>query len=121
MKKIFLDKKMDLARHIFNSQHSTTNLIDLFWKRYKINENDQTFRWLCLNEVSNYLTFLRIFELANHCCVIKNERRFDIRVDIKESQILVSEIRSWLLTKRFEDHVGNACGTIENICMFGIL
>ena len=69
---------MDAARQIFNSQHSTTDLIDLFWKRYKIDENDQTFRWLGLNEVSNYLTFLRICELANHCCVIKNERGFDI-------------------------------------------
>ena len=77
---------MDLARQIFNSQHSITNLIDLFWKRYKINENEQTFYWLGLNEVSNYLTFLRVFELANHCCVIKNERRFDIRVDIKKNK-----------------------------------
>ena len=35
---------MDVARQIFNSQHSTTDLIDLFGKRYKIDENDQTFR-----------------------------------------------------------------------------
>ena len=69
---------MDVPRQIFNSQHSITDLIDLFWKRYKIDENDQTFHCLCLNEVSNYLTFLRICELANHCCVIKNEREFDI-------------------------------------------
>ena len=85
---------MEVARQIFNSQHSTTDLIDLFGKRCKIDENDQTLCWLCLNEVSNYLTFLRICELANHCCIIKNERRFDIRVDIKENQILVSDIRS---------------------------
>ena len=85
---------MEVARQIFNSQHSTTDLIDLFGKRCKIDENDQTFCWLCLNEVSNYLTFLRICELANHCCIIKNERGFDIRVDIKENQILVSDIRS---------------------------
>ena len=38
---------MDLARQIFNSLHSTTDLIDLFGKRYKIDENDQTFCWLC--------------------------------------------------------------------------
>ena len=42
-KKNVLDKKMDVTRQIFNSQHSTTDLIDLFGKRYKIDENDQTF------------------------------------------------------------------------------
>ena len=109
---------MDLARQIFNSLHSTTDLIDLFGKRYKIDENDQTFCLLCWNEVSNYLTFLRICELSNHCCIIKNERGFDIRVDIKEKQILVSDNGSWLLTRKIEDRVGNACGTIKNICMF---
>ena len=61
---------MDVPRQIFNSQHSTTDLIDLFWKRYKIDENDQTFHWLCLYEVSNYLNFLRICELANHCAAL---------------------------------------------------
>ena len=55
---------MNVARQIFNSQHSTTDLIDLFGKRCKIDESGQTFQWLCLNEVSNYLTFKRICELA---------------------------------------------------------
>ena len=27
---------MDVARQIFNSQHSTTDLVDLFGKRYKL-------------------------------------------------------------------------------------
>ena len=62
---------MDVSRQIFNSQHSTTDLVDLFGKRYKIDEIDQTFRWLCLNEVSNYLTFKRICELAKQCCYYK--------------------------------------------------
>ena len=86
---------MDTARQVFNSQHSTTDLIYLFGKRYKIDENDQNFWWLCLNEVSNYLTFKRICELAKHCCDIANERGFDIRVDIKENKNLVNNIRSW--------------------------
>ena len=51
---------MNVARQIFNSQHSTTDLIDLFGKRCKIDESGQTFQWLCLNEVSNYSTFKRI-------------------------------------------------------------
>ena len=89
-------------------------------KKYKIDENDQTFRWLCLNEVSNYLTFKTIRELAKHCCVIANERGFDIRLDIKENEHLVNDIRSWLLTRKLEHCVGNMCGTIENICMFRI-
>ena len=36
-------KKMNIARQIFNNQHLTSDLIDLFGKRYKINENDKTF------------------------------------------------------------------------------
>ena len=111
---------MDVSRQIFNSQHSTTDLVDLFGKRYKIDEIDQTFRWLCLNEVSNYLTFKRISKLAKHCCVIANERGFHIRVDIKENKNLVNDIRSWLLTRKLEDRFGIMCGTIENFCMFRI-
>lgn len=84
---------MDIARQIFNSQHANTSIIDLFGKIYKINENGKTFWWLCLNEVGNYLTFLRICELASCCCVIKNGKSFDIRVDINENLVLVSDNR----------------------------
>ena len=111
---------MNVARQIFNSQHSTTDLIDLFGKRCKIDESGQTFQWLCLNEVSNYLTFKRICELAKHCCVVANERGCDVSVDIKENKNLVNDIRSWLLTRKLEDRFSNMCGTIENICMFRI-
>ena len=45
---------MDVARHIFNSQHSTTDLVHLFGK---------------------------------YCCVITNERGFDIRLDTKKTKI----------------------------------
>ena len=62
---------MDVARQIFNSQHCTTDVIDLFGKRYNIDEHDQTFKWFCLNQVENYLTFKRICELAKHCCIVK--------------------------------------------------
>ena len=41
---------MDIARCLFNDQHPTTSLIDLFGKRYKIDENDKVFRWLCLSK-----------------------------------------------------------------------
>ena len=34
---------MDIARCLFNDQHPTTSLIDLFGKRYKIDENDKVF------------------------------------------------------------------------------
>ena len=110
---------MDVARQILNTQHSTTDLIDLFGKRYRIDENDQTFQWLCLNEVSNYLTFKRICEFAKHGCYCK-WKRFDIRVSIKENKNLVNDIRSWSLARKLEDRVGDMCGTIENICMFRI-
>ena len=76
---------MDVARQFCNSQHCTTDLIDLFGKRYNINERDQTFR--CPNEVDNYLTFKRICELAKHCCVKRKRKR-----DIKENENLVRDI-----------------------------
>ena len=36
-------KKMNVARRLFNDQHPTTSLIDLFGKQYKIGENDKAF------------------------------------------------------------------------------
>ena len=92
-------------------------MIDLFGKSNKIDENDKTFWWLCLNGINDYFAFLRICELANHCCVIKNERGFDIKIDIEGNKILVNDIRNYLLTRKI--HVGN-CRTIEKICMFRI-
>ena len=43
MKKNYLNQKMDIARRLFTDQHPTTSLIDLFGKRYKIDENDKFF------------------------------------------------------------------------------
>ena len=111
---------MDIARRLFTDQHPTTSLIDLFGKRYKIDENDKVFRWLCLNKASNYLTYMRICELADHCCVTKSDRGFDIKVDMNENPILVKDIREWLLTREIKDRYANDFGTIENICSFRI-
>ena len=97
---------MDLARRLFNDQHPTTSLIDLFGKRYKIDENDKVFWWLCLNLASNSLTYMRICELANHCCIMKYDRGFDIKVDMNENPILVKDIREWLLTRKIKDSSG---------------
>ena len=44
---------MNIARQIFNNQHCTTDLIDLFGKKYKINENDKNFCWLCLYKTND--------------------------------------------------------------------
>lgn len=111
---------MGIARQIFNSQYANTSIIDLFGKINKIDENGKTFWWLCLNEASNYLTFLRICELASCCCVIKNGKGFDIRVDINENLVLVSDIRKWLLTRKVIDCIGSDYGTIEKICTLRI-
>ena len=111
---------MGIARQIFNSQYANTSIIDLFGKINKIDENGKTYWWLCLNEASNYLTFLRICELASCCCVIKNGKGFDIRVDINENLVLVSDIRKWLLTRKVIDCIGSDYGTIEKICTLRI-
>ena len=84
---------MNIARQIFSNQHCTTELIDLFAKRYKINEKDHVFYWLCLNEVGDYYLFLRVCELANHSCVVKTDKSFDITVDVRE-KVLINDMKN---------------------------
>ena len=55
---------MNIARKIFDNQHTTTEIIDLFGKRYYIDKKDPTFCRLCLNEVGDYYIFLRDCQLA---------------------------------------------------------
>ena len=91
---------MNISRQIFNNQLCTTELIDLFAKRYKIDEKDHVFCWLCLNEVGDYYLFLRVCELANHCCVMKNDKGFDITVDVSENAVLVNDMKKWVINRR---------------------
>ena len=91
---------MNIARQIFNNQHSTTELIDLFAKRYKINERDHVLCWLCLNEIGDYYLFLRVCELANHFCVVKTDKGFDITVDVRENAVLIIDMKKWALNRR---------------------
>ena len=91
---------MNIARQIFNNQHFATELTDLFAKRYKINEKDHAFCWLCLNEVGDYYLFLRVCELANHCCVVKIDKGFDITVDVRKNAVLVNDMKKWGLNRR---------------------
>ena len=91
---------MNIVRRIFNNQHCTTELIDLFAKRYKINEKDHVFHWLGLNEVGDYYLFLRVCESENHCCVMKNDKGFDITVDVSENSVLVNDMKKWVINKR---------------------
>ena len=65
--KNFFTKKfatMNVAKEISNNLHTSADLIDSFSKRYWINENDHTYRWLMINEVDPYLVFLTICQLA---------------------------------------------------------
>ena len=87
---------MNLARQIFNNQHCTTELIDLFAKRYKINEKDHVFRRLCLHKVGDYYLFLRMCELVNHCCLMKNDKGFDV----SESAVLINDMKKWVINRR---------------------
>ena len=96
---------MNIAIQIFNNQHCTTELIDLFAKRYKINEKDHVFRWLGLNEVGDYYLFLRVCESANHCCVMKNDKGFDITVDVSENLVLVNDMKKWVINRRMIEKV----------------
>ena len=96
---------MNIARQIFNNQHCATALIDLFARIYKTNEKDHVFRWLCLNKVGDYYLFLRVCELANHCCVMKNDKGFDITVDVSENLVLVNDMKKWVINRRMIEKV----------------
>ena len=62
--------------------------------------------------------FLRICELANHCCVMKNDKGFDIKVYMRENAVLVTDIRKLLLNRRMIERTGNDYGTCEYISLF---
>ena len=55
---------------------------------------------------------MRICELADHCCVTKSDRGFDIKVDMDENPILVKDIREQLLTRKIKDRNGSDFGTV---------
>ena len=91
---------MNIERQIFNNKHCTTELIDLFAKRYKINEKNHVFHCLGPNEVGDYYLLLRICELANYCCLMKNDKGFDITVDVSENAVLINNMKKWVITRR---------------------
>ena len=63
---------------------------------------------------------MRDCELANHCCVMKNDKGFDIRIDMRENTVLIHAIRKCLLSRKMIDRIGNDYGANENICTFRI-
>ena len=94
---------MNVAKEISNNLHSSADLTDSFGKRYQINENDHTYRWLMINEVDSYLVFLRICQLAKKCVVVKNSSGFDITVDNTENAFLVEDMKKWVLHGRVNE------------------
>ena len=94
----------------------------MFAKRYKINEKDHVFHWLYLNEVGDYYLFLRVCELANHCCVVKIDKGFDITVDVRENAVLVNDMKKWGLNRRMIKRGSpNGYDPNENISYYRIL
>ena len=83
MSKNFYLKQKNWNKKIYlqSNLYTRTDLIDLFGKCYQINENDQTFGWLMINEVDPYLVFLKVCETIDKCSVIKNNKGFDITID----------------------------------------
>ena len=51
---------------------------------------------------------------------MKNDKGFDIRVDMKENAVLINDIRKLLLPRKMIDCIGNDYGANENICTFRI-
>ena len=90
---------MDIAREFFKIR-TTTDLINSFGKRYKINENNHIFRWLMINECDPYLVFLRVCELSNKCSILTNDKGFDITIDNIENAVLVEDMKKWILHRK---------------------
>ena len=55
-------------------------------------------RWL--------LPFFRTWELANHCCVMKNDKGLDIEVDMRENAVLVNDMKRWSLNRKIIKRTG---------------
>ena len=51
---------------------------------------------------------------------MKNDKGFDIRVDVRENGILVNDMRKWLLSRKMIDRTGNDYGTYKYISSFRI-
>ena len=66
---------MDIAKKIFNDQHNTSDLIDLFGKRYKIDGHDETFWWLCLNKINYYFVFFEVLWISKSLLRYKKWKR----------------------------------------------
>ena len=94
---------MNVAKEIFNNLHTSADLIDSFGKRYQINENDHTYRWLMINKVDPYLVFFRICQLAKNSAAVRNGRGFDITVDNIENAFLVEDMKKWVLHRRVNE------------------
>ena len=46
------------------------------------------------------MVFLRACELVNECTVVRNEKRFDIRIDNITNEVLVEDIKKWVLHRK---------------------
>ena len=105
MSKNFYLKQKNWNKKIYlpNNLHTRTDLIDSFGKHYQINENDQTFGWLMINEVDPYLVFLKVCETIDKCSVVKNNKGFDITIDNIENAILVEDMKKWGLHRRVNE------------------
>ena len=44
--------------------------------------------------------FLRVCELASHCCIVKTDKGFGIRVDVRENAVLINDMKKWVLNRR---------------------
>ena len=53
-----------------------------------------------INQVDPSLVFLRACELVNECTVVRNEKRFDIRIDNITNEVLVEDIKKWVLHRK---------------------
>ena len=51
---------------------------------------------------------------------MKNDKGFDIRVDVRENGILVNDMRKWLLSRKMIDRTGIDYGTYKYISSFRI-
>ena len=51
---------------------------------------------------------------------MKNDKGFNIRVDMRENAVLVNDMRKWLLSRRIMDRIGNDYETYQHFSSFRI-
>lgn len=111
---------MEELKKFFSMASNQETTFYLIGKRYNIDQNDEIFRCLYLNNVDDYLFFKRVCELNKSCVIVEKEGGcFDIKIEMYDNSVLLDGIKKEMLTRKVVDKT-SVYDSIEHICTFRI-